>query len=60
MSLAAHRLTWDVPVSVLQSVEIVHELPHRNLESLKESRIDKQLVGHLNHREQRSNLSTMT
>lgn len=52
MSLAAQGLTWDVPVSVLQSVEIVHELPHRNLECLKESRIDKQPVGHLNHGEQ--------
>ncbi len=47
MSPAAPGLTWDVPVSVLQSVEIVHELPHWNLERLEESRIHKQPVRHL-------------
>ncbi len=51
MSPAAPGLTWDVPVSVLQSVEIVHELSHRNLERLEESRIHKQPVRHLTHRE---------
>lgn len=56
MSPAAQGLTWDVPVSVLQSVEIVHELPHWNLERLKESRINKQPVRHLNQKKKKKKL----
>lgn len=40
-------LTRDVPVAVLQSVEIVHELLYRNPEGLKQTCVLKELIGNL-------------
>ena len=43
------KLTWDVSVSILQSMKIIHELADRNLESLKECCVFKEPVRDLRH-----------
>ena len=40
-------LTRDDPVSVLQSMEVVHELLYRNPEGLKQTCVLKELIGNL-------------
>lgn len=42
-------LTWDISISVLQSVKVVHELCYGNLEGLKQTRIFEEPVGYLGH-----------
>lgn len=34
-------LTWDVPVTVFQGMEVIHEFLHRDVEDFKESSIFK-------------------
>lgn len=40
-------LTGNVPVAIFQSTEVCHELPHRDLENFKQTRILEKGVSHL-------------
>lgn len=40
-------LTGNVPVPIFESTEVCHELPHRNFEDFKQTRILKKGVSHL-------------
>lgn len=46
-----HRvlLTWNDPVSILQCMEVVHELLYGDSKSLKQTRVLKESVGNLEH-----------
>lgn len=42
-------LTRDDPVSILQSMEVVHKLVYRNSKGLKQTCVLKESVGNLEH-----------
>ena len=50
------QLTGDVPVSVLQSVEVVHELLYGDPEGLKQTCVLKEPIGNLRHKRGPSSL----
>lgn len=68
LSLYIVILTGNVPVAIFQSTEVCHELPHRDLENFKQTRILEKGVCHLGkhksallkHQSERNITSTIT
>lgn len=49
-------LTRDDPVSILQSMEVVHKLVYRNSKGLEQTRVLKESVGNLEHDTRKTNV----